>query len=294
MFKIRGFSLIFICLLTACSQDTVIPKEQIQEEKNDENIVVTADGKTTFEIINNMEAPKKTVDTIKDELRKAYDDIMQSIHTSYVPSEHITVFLNEGTPSWGLASKIELDLSQENYPLVHELTHSLLGYGGNFDTDNGYFTQEGFAVYMEDQYGKNELYLEKYMKHFLDSDKLIPISKLIDPNQDDGYFRADLPNKEEQSVLWEMSYAHAASFVKYLVDIYGLDKFEQIYDKRDLANKIEEVYGKSVSEIEMDWLAFINNQKGFTHQEKFNLPDFYDKNTTILRLDPIYFAKEPS
>ncbi|UZM98080.1 hypothetical protein OL548_25040 [Lysinibacillus sp. MHQ-1] len=74
--------------------------------------------------------------------------------------------------------------------------------GGNFDTDNGYFTQEGYAVYMDDQFGKNELNLEKYMKHFLDSDKLIPISKLIDPNQDDHYFRAELPNKEEQSVLW--------------------------------------------------------------------------------------------
>lgn len=291
MFKTRGFTLIFICFLTACSQNTAIPKEQIQEEKNKENIVVTADGKLTFELINNMEAPQETVDTIKDELCKAYENILQSIHTSYVPSEHITVFLNDGTPSWGLASKIVLDLSLENPSLVHELTHSLLGYGGNFDTDNGYFTQEGYAVYMDDQFGKNELNLEKYMKHFLDSDKLIPISKLIDPNQDDHYFRAELPNKEEQSVLWGMSYIHAASFVKYLVETYGIEKFEQIYDKKDLAKKIEVVYGKSVSEIEMDWLAFINNQPRFTYDEKLKLPDFYDTNTIILQLDPTFFER---
>jgi len=293
MFKIRVFSLIFICLLTACSQENVIPKEQIQEEKNDENIVVTADGKLTFKIINNIEAPQETVDSIKDEIRKAYDDILQSIHTSYVPSEQITIFLNgEGSQSWGLASRIELAISQDGYyPLVHEMTHSLLGYGDNFGSDHGYFTQEGYAVYMDDQFGKNELYLEKFMKYFMDSDKLIPISKLIDPNQDDAYFRPGLTNLDEVNTLMGMSYTHAASFVKYLIDTYGLEKFEQIYNKKDLANKIEEVYGKGVREIEIEWLAFINNQKGFTYEEK-NLVGFYDFNTIMIRLDPSYFAKE--
>lgn len=293
MFKIRGFSLIFICLLAACSQENVVPKEQLQEEKMDENILVTADGKVTFKIMNNIEAPKETVDTIKYEIRKAYDDIMQSIHTSYVPSEQITVFLNgEDTESWGFASRIELAISQEGYyPLVHEMTHSLLGYGGNFDTDHGYFTQEGYAVYMDEQFSKSEYDIEKYMKYFMDSDKLIPISKLIDPYQDDAYFRPNLTNLNELNTLRWMSYIHAASFVKYLIDTYGLEKFENIYDKKDLVNKIEEVYGKGVHEIEMDWLAFINNQKGFTYEEKFKSPDFYDKNTIILQLDPTYFEK---
>ncbi len=59
MFKIKGFTLIFICFLTACSQNTAIPKEQIQEEKNKENIVVTADGKLTFELLITWRLPKK-------------------------------------------------------------------------------------------------------------------------------------------------------------------------------------------------------------------------------------------
>ncbi len=291
MFKIRGLSLIFLCLLAACSQENVVPKEQLQEEIMDENIVVTADGKVTFKIMNNMDAPKETVDTIKDEIQKAYDDIMQSIHTSYVPSEQITVFLNgENTESWGLASRIELAIRQDGYyPLVHEMTHSLLSYGGDFNTDHGYFTQEGYAVYMDEQFSKNEYDIEKNMKYFMDSDKLIPISKLIDPNQDDAYFRPNLTKLNELNTLRWMSYTHAASLVKYLINTYGLEKFEDIYDKKDLANKIEEVYGKGVHEIEMDWLAFIRNQKGFTYEEKFNLPDFYDKNTIILHLDPTYF-----
>ncbi|WP_155590948.1 hypothetical protein [Lysinibacillus cavernae] len=293
MFKLRGSFLLSILLLTACTEETVDPKEQIQEEK-DNNMVVTEDGKLTFEIINKINVSQDKVDAIKDELLTAYDDIQQTIHTSYVPSEKIKVYLNEGNQnSWGLASKIELTgVKEDQYPLVHELTHSLLGYGNNFDASSGYFTQEGFASYMEDQYGKNDLYLEKYMKHFMDSDKLIPISKLIDPNQDDAYFRPDLTNIEELDTLRWMSYTHAASFIKYLIDTYGLEKFEQLYNEKDLANKMEEVYGKNSRELEKDWLAFIHIQKGFTHEEKLKSGYFYGKNTIIIQLDPTYFAKE--
>ena len=91
----------------------------------------------------------------------AYDHIKGSIHTSYTPSEHINVWFMEDGLSWGGASKIELvGVNEDIYPLVHEMTHSLLVYGNNFQSDHGYVTQEGFASYMEDQYGKNKLYFE--------------------------------------------------------------------------------------------------------------------------------------
>lgn len=290
MFKLRGSFLLSLLLLTACTEET-IPKEPIQEEKED-NIVVTNDGKITFEIKNKVGVPQEKVEAIKDEIVTAYDYIKDSIHTSYTPSEHINVWLMEDGLSWGFASKIELaGVKEDRYPLVHEMTHSLLGYGNNFGSDHGYFTQEGFASYMEDQYGKNKLYFEKFMKHYLDSDKLIPISKLIDPNQDDVYFRPELSSKEENRVMMEMSYTHAASFVTYLIDTYGLKKFEQIYNEKELAKKMEEVYGKNGSELEKDWLAFIQNQQGFTYEEKLKW-GFYDMNTILLQIDPKYFAKD--
>ncbi|WP_312506074.1 hypothetical protein [Lysinibacillus sp.] len=290
MFKLRGSFLLSLLLLTACTEET-ISKEPIQEEKDD-NIVVTNDGKITFEIKNKVGVPQEKVEAIKDEIVTAYDHIKDSIHTSYTPSEHISVWLKEDGQSWGLASKIELaGVKEDLYPLVHEMTHSLLGYGNNFDTDNGYFTQEGFASYMEYQYGKNKLYFDKYMKQYMESDKLIPISRLIDQNQDDVYFRPKLSNVKENQVLMEVSYTHAASFVIYLIDTYGLEKFEQIYDKKELAKKLEEVYGKNSSELEKDWLAFIQNQQGFTYEEKLKW-GFYDMNTILLQIDPTYFAKD--
>ncbi|MGA3674537.1 hypothetical protein [Lysinibacillus agricola] len=294
MLKFRGFFLIIILLLTACTQDTDVPKEELQDEKNDENIVVTADGKITFEIINTIKVPQEKVESIKDELLHAYEDIQNSIHTAYVPSERIKVYLNEGYDvSLGLKSKIELFGIKENqYPLVHELTHSILGYGNNFDRSSGYFTQEGFADYMEEMYGKTKTSSHQFMKYFMDSNKLIPISKLIDPNQDDSYFRPNLTNPEEWNTLRWMSYTHSASFIKYLIDTYGLEKFEQIYNEKDLVKKIEDVYGKSVGELENDWLVFINNQTGLTYEEKSKMGYFYRVNSIIIQLDPKYFTKE--
>ncbi|MBG9452962.1 hypothetical protein ABE61_02410 [Lysinibacillus sphaericus] len=287
MIKCRSFFLLFIVilLLTACTQDTVVPKE-----KNDENIVVTPDGKITFEIINKIKVPQEKVESIKEELLKAYDDIQNSIHTAYVPSERINVFLNEGNGvDWGLKSELQLyNIKENQYPLVHELTHSLLGYGNNFDKSRGYFTQEGFATFMEDKYGKNKSYSHMLMKYFIDSNKIIPISKLIDLNQDDAYFRPSNTNQRDYTLRW-MSYIHSASFITYLINTYGLEKFEQLYNEEDLAKKIEEIYEKNIREIENNWIVFIkNSQTELPFGDKNKIESFY----VIDQIDPKFFAKE--
>lgn len=50
-------------------------------------------------------------------------------------------------------------------------------------------------------------------------------------------FAQRLSSEEENQVLMEMSYTHAASFVTYLINTYGLEKFEQIYNEKELAKK---------------------------------------------------------
>lgn len=81
---------------------------------------------------------------------------------------------------------------------------------------------------------------------------------MIDLNQDDSYFRPALINPEDYT-LQSISYIHAASFVTYLIESYGLEKFEQIYNKEDLVKKIEDIYEENINEIENEWINFINN-----------------------------------
>ncbi|PLR70853.1 hypothetical protein [Bacillus sp. UMB0728] len=292
MDKFRGFYLIFIVLLTACTQHEVVPKENLQKKENDDNTIFTSDGQLTFKIFNNIKVPQEKVESIKEELLNAYDDIQDTFYSGYVPSERINVFLNAGNQdSWGLRSELKLYSVRENqYPLVHELTHSLLGYGDN-DSSKGYLTQEGFATYMEDKHGKIKSHAHKIMKYFLDIDKTIPITKLLDQNQDDSFFRPALTKQEEYTLRW-MSYLHSASFVTYLVDTYGLERFEKIYNKEDLGNKVEEVYGKKVNEIENDWKTFIkDSQTELTYNEKLEMKYFYTYTSAIDEIDPKFFTR---
>ncbi|MFJ5788867.1 hypothetical protein ACIP9G_02170 [Lysinibacillus sp. NPDC093197] len=290
MIKFRGYILILVFLLTACTQAPVVPKEQ---EKSEENIVTTPDGKITFEVINNIQIPQEKVETIKEEILAAYEVIKNSIHTTYVPSDRIQIFLNEGNQnSWGFAKEILLyDIKDDRYPLVHEMTHSILGYGNNFDTSSGYFTQEGFADYMEQKYGNTTIHSHQIMKHFIDSNKLIPISKLIDTNYAHSYFRPKFTNEYEKNALMKMSYIHSSSFISYLIDTYGIEKFEQIYNDKDLAKKIDEVYGKHIDVLEKEWIALINNQTDLTTNEKL-IMDLYNFVSVIDKIDPKYFTKE--
>ncbi|MEY9977907.1 hypothetical protein [Lysinibacillus sp. RC79] len=90
-----------------------------------------------------------------------------------------------------------------------------------------------------------------------------------------------------------MSYIHSASFITYLIDTYGLEKFEQLYNEEDLAKKIEEIYGKNRSEIENDWVVFIkNSQTELTYDDKRKIEFFYTVTSVIDQIDPKFFAKE--
>lgn len=291
MYKFSTLFLMSIFLLSACTQDKVVLKEQ---ENEDEHSVVTPDGKVTFEIINNIKVSQEKVEDIKGELLNAYGEIQNSIQTGYVPSDKINVYLNEGDlDSLGLASRIELyGVKEDEYPLVHELTHSLLGYGKDFDTSSGYFTQEGFASYMEEKHGKNKTYPHKLVKYFMDANKLIPISKLIDSNLDESYFRPVLITEKDVTLRW-MSYTHASSFVTYLIDTYGLEKFEQIYNEKDLSKKVADVYGKNISELENEWFIFLNNASNdLTYKEKMDMGYFFAISSVIDTIDSKFFSKE--
>jgi len=65
MFRSRLFFLLSIFLLTGCTQDTAVPKEIVQEEEVDKNIVVTEDGKITFNIFNTIKISEEEVESIK-------------------------------------------------------------------------------------------------------------------------------------------------------------------------------------------------------------------------------------
>ncbi|WP_053367434.1 hypothetical protein [Bacillus sp. FJAT-27245] len=224
---------------------------------------------------------------------KAYDDIRQTLKTDYTPSKKINIHLLEGSEvSWGPKADIKLyGVLIGRDSLVHELTHTLSGYGNNFDSSRGYLTQEGFAVYMENRFGKQKYPIHKVMKLFLNMGKAIPLNKLMDLDQDDSLFRP-LINGPDDYAVQAMSYYHAASFVTFLIDTYGLEKFEKIYNQANLGEKLLEVFGKNVDELEDEWLSFIGeNYDEPEIDEKMKIENFYTVISSIDSIDQQIFQR---
>ncbi|MDH4155702.1 MAG: hypothetical protein OEW00_00295 [candidate division Zixibacteria bacterium] len=53
----------------------------------------------------------------------------------------------------------------------------------------------------------------------------------------------------------------SASFVRFLIDTYNLEEFSKLYQEADdlnLSTKLEEVYGKSLEELEAEWRHYVD------------------------------------
>jgi tetratricopeptide (TPR) repeat protein len=67
------------------------------------------------------------------------------------------------------------------------------------------------------------------------------------------------------------SFNHAASFVKWLIHRYGVDRFRELYGKStDLSfeRALFSVYNQTLEEMERDWLAYLNSRT-FTATEYY-------------------------
>ena len=143
----------------------------------------------------------------------------------------------------------------------HELAHIISREVGNppaiFD--------EGFAVYVSGKMGNDALnYLgharktvDEVARTYLEQGKLIPFEELFS-------YPEIGPRKSKPKI----SYPQAASIVKYLAETRGVAKFRQTFQNlrrsrnpdviRQNKRIFEDIYGKSLSDIEQEWLRKIS------------------------------------
>jgi hypothetical protein len=159
---------------------------------------------------------------------------------------------------------VEVYNEQTKLDPYHELTHILAGRLG----DPPALFNEGFAVYVSELMGADALKAlgspgkkvdEAVVAHRSEG-KFIPLDKL--------FAFSDIGPEESQPTI---SYAEAASFVKFLIAKYQLEKFRQAY--KSLQNSDDEatihknqqafraIYGKLPSELEPEWLNSLGAQK---------------------------------
>jgi hypothetical protein len=83
---------------------------------------------------------------------------------------------------------------------------------------------------------------------------LIPLARLLQTSE----FRTFDP---------DVTYPESGSWVRYLIDVHGLDRMKQVFrsstptDSADAVRRIfQTTYGRQIESVETDWLSFIENQ----------------------------------
>ncbi|OZT10601.1 hypothetical protein CHN50_21185 [Priestia aryabhattai] len=171
---------------------------------------------------------------------------------------------------------------EKRAPIIHELSHAMFGY----DPNHGSFTQEGLALniqykYKEYLFPNEDIPIHHLMKYFIDNEYYIPLDKLTNENISNSLFEVN--NNE---VLSWISYVEAGSFSTYLIDRYGIQKYALIYNQLSISARVQEVYKKSLKDLEKEWLIYVD-EKGSTEDVKklIEKPYYSNLNNKLMTLD---------
>lgn len=130
------------------------------------------------------------------------------------------------------------------HELNHVIVHNLWGSQGEK------FLSEGFAVFSDNSWnGYNLHYLCKYL---LKKGKLISLENLIN-------------NFSKYSSM--LTYPQSGSFVKFLFETYGKEKFRKLWEKG--SGSFNEIYNKDIKILEFEWLERIK----YEADESINYPE---------------------
>ncbi|MBB3908799.1 gluzincin family metallopeptidase [Anoxybacteroides rupiense] len=289
----RKFSVLlaaFVLLLASCSQGgaKINSNNRYQSEEGKNNILedklIMDEYGIEFIIKNDLNLTPKELGYFKKRLKQAALYLERNFKPLIIKEKKYYITLSKGNKvSYVNGNSIHYYRYLEGRaPIIHELSHALFGY----TPGSGYFTQEGIAVFIQNEYKENLFPNEKtpihqLMNYFVNNRRYIPLEVLMNEKLAEKF--VDVYGNEALS--W-VSYVEAGSFTTYLIDKYGKEKYFLIYNQANLKTKIEQVYKKSLNELEEEWLAFINKNKiQENNQWILNQPYYKKLNKALLDMD---------
>lgn len=148
-------------------------------------------------------------------------------------------------------------------PTVHELTHVLAGY----TSSRGHWTQEGFASYMQDQYGDESAFPTYKMAHELvkvlrEEGSLLPMREVMADRNRQQYFNVRAP--------WQrwVAYTQSTSFCTYLIQTHGRERFLRLYDTALETIDFKGLYDKTAETLVDEWLSYVTGLPGDTEKAR--------------------------
>ncbi len=141
-------------------------------------------------------------------------------------------------------------------PIAHEITHILAPSSNDS-------LSEGLAEYMQDKFGKTPS----------DTSLGFPINSLakelfenIDANMVDGIVNGGIMVKYMDYNEIFNFYLFSYSFVTYLIDQYGIEKFMNFYES-DGYIQYQSLFGKNEEKMKKEWVNFLKDQTSLDLEE---------------------------
>jgi hypothetical protein len=179
-------------------------------------------------------------------------------------------------PAWrGCRGKMKfaaLRVRQGRAAILHELVHV-------YEPNQVRFLAEGFAVYLEEKIGNIDVYptfgtaIDARLKS-AHSSTLASVKLNVFDHVSVG-MGSSLGNSVELETAIPISakrgafsYLVSGSFVKFLIEAYGVNKFKALYRLTPLTPRMsvpgnharyEEVFAKPLSELQAEWLRWLQN-----------------------------------
>ncbi|WP_244671283.1 hypothetical protein [Bacillus sp. NTK034] len=261
-----SFVFLILLVLAGCSghkTDSPVSDKELSSQENDFHKFKTEDGEIEINIFNNGSFSEATIKQIKEKTLSFYNALQKENAPMSSPSIIYLHLYDDKKVSYTNGNTIHLYWVKEgNYPLIHELTHVFFG------STEGHATLEGLAIFMQDFYSDRGVFpnyqgdVHDIMKYLMTQEISIPLETLLSKDQ---IFTHSKLNKDSYSLRW-LGYIESASFSNYLINQYGIEEFLKIYDRPNLTDEIDKIYGKKVEQLEMEWKEFV--QKNFTSNEE--------------------------
>ena len=127
----------------------------------------------------------------------------------------------------------------------HELCHIVMGRIGHPPA----VFNEGLAVWMQEGHRWRDEKVDRTARNLLEKEKLIPLAELLK--------RGEIGSQPNDG---DVAYPESASFVGFLLDVYGKDNLLAAYRRLEDADNLQAnlstlkgIYGKDLRDLEAEW-----------------------------------------
>lgn len=190
----------------------------------------------------------------------------EAVHVTFEMTSDVSHFTSSGQNGKAFIRLKETFFQLGLAPVGHELSHMVLGRSASLSLE------EGACSYMQSLVSDTpDIHSAGVPVHVYAKTLLANSPTAHDISQTIGKMSTRTPYNvgKTRSPFYALSH----SFVKYLVETYGIEKFMTLYNQGHTASYYAEVYGKPFETLRMEWFDCLDGQEA--------LPEVPDQETFI-------------